>query len=50
MKRWFWTLCVAGLLRGGFAAPRHTFEVSMEKDAFLLDDQWRFYLGDRLVK
>ena len=39
MKRLIGALCVAGLLRGGFAAPQHTFEVSMERDAFLLDGQ-----------
>ena len=37
MKRLIGVLCMAGLLRGGFAAPQHTFEVSMERDAFLLD-------------
>ncbi len=38
MKRLILAVCLLGLVRGGFAAP-HTFEVSAERDAFLLDGQ-----------
>ncbi len=37
MKRLILAVGLLGLVRGGFAAPAHTFEVSMERDAFLLD-------------